>query len=50
MISNAHRSVLETEEVGMEITSELARNREKIESSRAKVVTVYPRLDCGSAT
>ena len=37
MISNAHRSVLETEEVGMEITSELARNREKIESSRAKV-------------
>jgi len=37
MISNAHRSVLETEEMGMEITSELARNREKIESSRAKV-------------
>mgnify|MGYP006193572831 CR=1 FL=1 len=37
MISNAHRSVLESEEVGMEITSELARNREKIESSRAKV-------------
>ena len=37
MISNAHRSVSETEEVGLEITAELARNREKIESSRAKV-------------
>lgn len=36
MISNAHRTVNETEEVGMEITAELARNREKIESSRAK--------------
>ena len=37
MISNAHRTVSETEEVGMEITAELARNREKIEASRAKV-------------
>lgn len=37
LISNAHRTVSETEEVGMEITAELARNREKIESSRAKV-------------
>lgn len=33
----AHRTVLETEEVGLEITRELSRNREKIESSRAKV-------------
>lgn len=37
MIANAHRTVAETEEVGMEITSELARNREKIESARTKV-------------
>ena len=37
MIANATRTVAETEEVGMEITSELSRNREKIESSRAKV-------------
>lgn len=37
MIENAHRTVLETEEVGMEITTELQRNREKIQSSRAKV-------------
>lgn len=44
LISNAHRSVSETEEVGMEITAELARNREKIESSRAKVVYVYVLL------
>jgi hypothetical protein len=40
LISNAHRSVLETEEVGMEITAELSRNREKIESSRSKVRTL----------
>lgn len=38
MIANAYRTVAETEEVGLEITSELARNREKIESSRAKVM------------
>jgi non-canonical (house-cleaning) NTP pyrophosphatase len=37
MLSNAHRAVTESEEVGLEITAELARNREKIESSRAKV-------------
>ena len=37
MIANAHRTVAETEEVGMEITSELARNREKIEGARSKV-------------
>lgn len=37
MIQNATRAVADTEEVGMEITSELARNREKIESSKAKV-------------
>lgn len=37
LIRNAQRSVAETEEVGLEITAELARNREKIESSRAKV-------------
>lgn len=36
MIANAHRTVLETEEVGMEITTELQRNREKIQSSRSK--------------
>lgn len=37
MISNAHRTVLETELVGLEITAELARNRATIESSRDKV-------------
>jgi hypothetical protein len=37
MIQNATRTVAETEEVGLEITQELARNREKIESSRARV-------------
>lgn len=37
MILNATRTVQETEEVGLEITQELARNREKIESSRARV-------------
>lgn len=42
LIGNAHRMVSETEEVGMEITAELARNREKIESSRAKVVFSLP--------
>jgi vesicle transport through interaction with t-SNAREs protein 1 len=36
MIDQAHRTVAETEEIGLEITSELSRNREKIESSRAK--------------
>lgn len=34
---NAQRTVAETEEVGIEITNELARNREKILSSRARV-------------
>jgi hypothetical protein len=34
---NAHRTVAETEEVANEITSELGRNREKIESSHGKV-------------
>lgn len=38
MIQNATRTVAETEEVGEEITAELARNREKINSSRAKVL------------
>lgn len=33
----AQRSVAETEDVAMDITNELARNREKIESSRDKV-------------
>lgn len=37
MIANAHRTVMETEDVANDITQELARNREKIESSRAKV-------------
>jgi hypothetical protein len=37
MIANASRTVAETEDVGMEITQELKRNREKIESSREKV-------------
>eukprot|EP01038_Epipyxis_sp_PR26KG_P005345 gene5345-7416_t len=36
MIANAHRTVLETEEVGNEITAELARNREKINSARER--------------
>jgi len=36
MIQNATRTVNETEEVGLEITQELSRNREKIESSRAR--------------
>jgi len=36
MIANASKTVAETEEVGLEITSELARNRQKIESSQAK--------------
>ena len=37
MIAGAHRTVMETEDVANDITSELARNREKIESSRSKV-------------
>mmetsp|Transcript_24990 Transcript_24990/g.23969 ORF Transcript_24990/g.23969 Transcript_24990/m.23969 type:complete len:216 (-) Transcript_24990:114-761(-) len=37
MIANSLRTVAETEEVGLEITSELARNREKIQSSHGKV-------------
>jgi hypothetical protein len=37
MIANAQRTVAETEEIGLEITSELQRNREKIQSSHAKV-------------
>jgi hypothetical protein len=36
MIQNAHRTILETEDVGNEVISELVRNREKIQSSRAK--------------
>lgn len=36
MIANAHRSVLESEEVGLVITEELTRNREKLESSASK--------------
>jgi len=40
MILNAQRTVAETEEVGIEITNELARNREKIDSSRARVSSV----------
>merc|ERR1719223_2202818 len=36
MINQAHRTVAETEEIGLEITSELSANREKIESSRTK--------------
>jgi hypothetical protein len=34
---NSLRTVQETEEVGIEITTELQRNREKILSSHAKV-------------
>jgi hypothetical protein len=37
MIANAHRTVMETEDVAMDITQELSRNREKIESARSKV-------------
>ncbi len=40
-IMAAHRTVAETEDVAMEITSELARNREKIESSHNKVNVYY---------
>lgn len=36
MIANATKTVAETEDVGLEITTELARNRQKIESSQAK--------------
>lgn len=36
-ILSAQRSVAETEDVAMDITNELSRNREKIESSREKV-------------
>jgi len=34
---NATRTVAETEEVGLEISAELTRNREKIQSAHAKV-------------
>lgn len=37
MIANAQRTVAETEEVGLEIATELQRNREKIQSAHAKV-------------
>jgi Snare region anchored in the vesicle membrane C-terminus len=37
MIANAQRTVAETEEVGLEITTELQRNREKIQSAHSKV-------------
>jgi vesicle transport through interaction with t-SNAREs protein 1 len=37
MILNAQRTVAETEEVGIEITTELARNRETIERAHGKV-------------
>lgn len=37
MILNATRTVAETEEVGLEITAELKRNREKIESAQDRV-------------
>ena len=37
MIENARRVVEETEEVGNEVTQELMRNREKLESTRDKV-------------
>jgi len=36
----AQRTVAETEDVAMDITNELGRNREKIESSREKVRTI----------
>ncbi len=37
VIASAMRTVGETEEVGMTIATELARNREVIDSARAKV-------------
>lgn len=40
MILNAQRTVGETEEVALEITSELAKNREKIESAHSKVFPI----------
>jgi vesicle transport through interaction with t-SNAREs protein 1 len=39
-LDNARRVMAETEETALDITSELARNREKIQSSRDKVVDV----------
>lgn len=41
MIANAHRTVAETEDVAAEITTELARNRQTIMSSRAKVTITF---------
>lgn len=37
IILNAQRTVADTEEVGLEITNELSKNREKIQSSQSKV-------------
>lgn len=37
MIMNAQRTVAETEEVGLQITEELGRNREKIQSAHSRV-------------
>lgn len=38
VIRNAERTVYETEELGVEITNELLKNREKIQGVRAKVI------------
>ena len=45
IILNAQRTVAETEEVGAEISENLAMNREKIESSSAKVKELHADLD-----
>lgn len=39
-LSNARRVMAETEDVALEITEELGRNREKIQSARSKVLEV----------
>jgi hypothetical protein len=44
MIARAHLTVAETMEVGDEITKELKRNREKIESARNKVGGFFKML------
>ena len=43
---NAHRTVAETEDVANEISSELGRNREKIQSSQGKVRFQYIYIAC----
>lgn len=50
MILNAQRMVAETEDVGADITETLGQNREKIESTRAKVRELHGDLDAADKT